>query len=166
MDAQVTGAIIGGAATLLAALVGYLATHRKEKVSQREKWYTRWKFNRIHHEVLELKISESGAVSGTRTTAAEGDTAKIFKVTGHKQGSFYWLEYHLEEGRGGGAITLQEFTPGHLSGLVTSVACDGTVLQCRVNRWLPYEDRNSYDLDWFATVARVPIPASKTTVTD
>jgi hypothetical protein len=112
--------------------------------------------------VLELRISTSGTVTGTRTTIAPKDSPKVFQIAGHKQESFYWLEYHnagtkLTE-RGGGAITLYLFTPGQLIGLVTSVDCHGRFLNCRVNRWVPFEDEKQYDPKWFSTVGRVNLP--------
>ncbi len=160
MDSQVIGAIIGAVATIIAAVIGRLLIRRTERKLQQEKWYTQWRFSRTHHEELELKISTSGKVSGTRITTEEGHAPKKYEVTGYKQDSFYWLEYHLNSGEGGGAITLQKFTPGQLVGLVTSVDCNGTLLQCRKNHWLPYDERLNFESKWDKTLASVPTPNS------
>jgi len=157
MDSQMKAAIICAVATLMAALIGYYAIRRGGRQrAQRERWCTRWQFGqKMYHETLDLETSDSGVVVGKRTTTAEGDAPTTYKVAGYKKDSFYWLEYHLTEGRGGGAITLQEFTPGKLMGLVTSVDCDSHLMQCRANRWLPYEERSSYKSEWQSTIGRV-----------
>jgi hypothetical protein len=164
-DPQIKAAIIGAVATVVAALIGYYAVRRGGRQrAYRERWYTRWQFGqKVYHETLDLETSASGVVAGRRTTTPEGDAPTSYNVTGYKKDSFYWLEYHLAEGRGGGAITLQEFTPGKLMGLVTSVDCDNHMMQCRANRWLPYEERSGYKPEWQSTIGRVA-PAIAETV--
>lgn len=161
MDSTVVASIIGALAAIAAAVIGYAATRRKETRVQKESWYTRWAFDEVLHEVLQLKVTFSGAVTGTRTTTAVGSEPKVFHVTGHKQGCSYWLEYRKSDGHGGGAMTMHMYTNGKLMGLVTSVHCKGTTLLCRVNHWLPYEQRSEYQSEWCDTVACVVMPTGE-----
>ena len=160
MSPTIVAAIISALAAVIAAIIGLAVNKKKEKYVQKERWYTRWAFAKPLHEVLQIQVDSSGIVTGTRTTTAEGSEPNTFRVKGHKQHGSYWLEYEKEDGHGGGAITLHMYTPGKLMGLVTSVDCDATTLLCRVNRWLPYEERSDYKPKWCETVARVAMPTA------
>jgi hypothetical protein len=159
MDPVVIAAIIGAVATIVAAWLAY-APAKRRLIARREKWYTRWTLGRVFHETLELKITAAGAVTGTRTTISEGGMPCVFEVAGHVHSGFYWLDYHEKDGPGGGSITLLTYTPGRLVGLVTTIDCNGALLLCRTNQWVPFDQGSSYTSSACATVAKVAVPAA------
>lgn len=156
MDSTVWAAVIGAAATVAAAVITYFATRApRTGAKSKEAWYTQWALSRVYHEELRLEVTKSGVVEGTRTTMDTSGGKTDYVVTGYKRDGFYWLEYHLPTGRGGGAATLKEFTPGRLIGLVSSVDCDAPILQCRSNRWVPLDERALYNQTWMKLLGRI-----------
>jgi hypothetical protein len=156
MDATVLAAVIGAGATIAASVITYVATRPAGTGTKtKEAWYTQWRLSRVYHEELRLDVGSSGQVEGSRMTMDPSGGRTEYVVRGFKRDGFYWLEYHLADGRGGGAMTLKEFTPGRLIGLVSSVDCDAPILQCRANRWIPLEERTSYSQNWLRLLGRI-----------
>lgn len=146
---------------------GYLWTSDAEKVlnlakqqigpkTPDELWYTEWQLgSHLYIETLELYKSENNNLSGTRTLDEVGGKPRIFAVKGFRGMGFDWLEYHFEDGFGGGAIMLHHLGTGNAKGLIIAGDCDISVLRCYTNRWLLNGNTDHYKKDWLTKLGEV-----------
>lgn len=114
-----------------------------------EVWHCSWHLGRkTYQERLEIRVDDRGIVAGYRHYLEVGGTAQLFVVRGFRGMGFDWLEYHLENGSGGGALLLRHVGSGKLRGLISAGHCDTGVLRCYVNQWVLDGSADPYDPTW------------------
>lgn len=119
------------------------------------KLYTEYKFGEnLYKETLELYISKNNYITGMRYLDWD-KSSSVYKVQGFSAAGFYFLEYHAENGSGGGAITLHHISAGKELGLILAPNCDTGVLRCYSNKWIPYDEAKSYNREWLEKVGQV-----------
>jgi len=126
------------------------------QLQPKEILYTEWHLGtKKYIERLFLFRNASEHVTGIRVyEEVEGKTQQ-FKVLGFQGRGFYWLEYHREDGRGGGTIILHDIGTGNFNGLITAGHCDTSALRCYKNRWVLISHEKeviSYNKNWLEEI--------------
>lgn len=122
-----------------------------------EVWHSSWQFGRkTYRERLELRLAADGHITGRRFyNEVEGAQAWVYALQGFRGKGFDWIEYHEENGAGGGALLLRHVGTGKLRGLITAGHCDTGVLRCYVNQWLLDGTKENYDPEWLVKVGEL-----------
>jgi hypothetical protein len=126
------------------------------QLQPKEILYTEWHLGTKRYvERLSLSPNASEQIVGNRVYEEVGGETQIFKVKGFQGRGFYWLEYHREDGRGGGTIMLHDIGTGNFNGLITAGHCDTAALRCYKNRWILLSNPNEvifYNQDWLKKI--------------
>jgi len=144
----------------LLAAVGEAADEIRDaiKASARvpdRKFYTEYKFGeKRYQENLELWFQDNRSISGARVLS-DGGNQTSFSVKGYSGDGYYYLEYHAEDGSGGGAILMRHLSAGKELGLIIAPNCDTGVLRCYTNKWLLNGDADTYDDQWLVKLGEV-----------
>jgi hypothetical protein len=118
----------------------------------KEVWYTEFHFGRnLYRETLQF-CEITPCIIGKKIYQKEGGAATIFRLHGFRGKGFDWLEYHTDNGDGGGALLLRHLGAGMARGLIIAGHCDTGALRCYENRWVTPND-HTYDPSWLKTVA-------------
>ena len=133
------------------------AIHRVQLGSRpTEVWRSSWRLGRkTYQERLDVRVGNNGVLSGRRYYSEVGGPEQVFVVNGYRGMGFDWLEYHLENGAGGGALLLRHVGSGKLRGLITAGHCDTGMMRCYVNQWLLESSTDAYDPAWLVKLGEV-----------
>jgi hypothetical protein len=119
------------------------------------KFYTEYKLGEKHYrENLELWFQDNRSITGARVLS-EGISQTIFAVKGFSGDGFYYLEYHAEDGSGGGAIVMRHLSAGKELGLIIAPNCGTGILRCYTNKWVLNGEIGSYDDQWLVKLGEV-----------
>ncbi|MEX2591281.1 MAG: nucleotide-binding protein [Anditalea sp.] len=126
------------------------------QLQPKEILYTEWHLGtKKYIERLLLSKNASEKIVGTRLYEEVGGKTQIFNVQGFQGRGFYWMEYHREDGIGGGTIMLHDIGTGNFNGLITAGHCDTSALRCYKNRWVLLSDEKdiiSYNPSWLEKI--------------
>jgi hypothetical protein len=122
-----------------------------------EVWHSSWQLGcKTYRERLELRIDARGSIVGRRLyDEVGGPLHRIYRVQGFRGKGFDWIEYHEENGAGGGALLLRHLGSGKLRGLITAGHCDTGVLRCYLNQWVLADSEDAYNPEWLLKVGEV-----------
>jgi hypothetical protein len=117
---------------------------------------TEYQFGQNHYqEDLQLWIHANRSISGVRNLLEDSGKQTSFAVKGYSGDGYYYLEYHREDGSGGGAILLRHISAGRQLGLLIAPNWETGVLRCYTNKWLPRGDTAAYDPRWLEKIGEV-----------
>jgi hypothetical protein len=122
-----------------------------------EVWHSSWQLGgKTYRERLELRIDARGSIVGRRLyDEVGGPFQRVYRVQGFRGKGFDWIEYHEENGAGGGALLLRQLGSGKLRGLITAGHCDTGVLRCYLNQWVLGASEDAYNPEWLLKVCEL-----------